>query len=45
MAGLAESLHGNVYEAVATPFGSLAAKFVDAASGSLEDFWMSAKWR
>ena len=38
MAGLAESLHGNFDEAVATPFGSLAAKFVDGAPGSLEDF-------
>ena len=32
--GLTESVHGNVYKAVATPFGSLGAKFVDAAPGS-----------
>jgi len=32
--GLAESVHGNVYKAVATPFGRLGAKFVDAAPGS-----------
>ncbi len=32
--GLAESVQGNVYKAVATPFGSLGAKFVDATPGS-----------
>ena len=32
--GLAESVQGNVYKAVATPFGPLGAKFVDAAPGS-----------
>ena len=29
--GLAESVQGNVYKAVATPFGRLGAKFIDAA--------------
>jgi len=32
--GLAESVHGNVYKAVATPFGPLGARFVDAAPGA-----------
>ena len=32
--GLAESVQGNVYKAVATPFGRLGTKFVDAAPGS-----------
>ncbi len=32
--GLAESVQGNVYKAVATPFGPLGAKFIDAAPGS-----------
>jgi pimeloyl-ACP methyl ester carboxylesterase len=32
--GLAESVQGNVYKAVATPFGRLGAKFIDAAPGS-----------
>ena len=32
--GLAESVQGNVYKAVATPFGALGAKFIDAAAGS-----------
>ncbi len=32
--GLAESVQGNVYKAVATPFGSLGSRFVDAAPGS-----------
>ena len=31
--GLAESVQGNVYKAVATPFGSVGAKFIDAAPG------------
>ena len=34
VAGLAESVQGNVYKAVATPFGPLGAKFIDAALGS-----------
>ena len=34
VAGLAESVQGNVYKAVATPFGRLGAKFIDAAPGS-----------
>lgn len=32
--GLAESVQGNVYKAVATPFGPLGARFVDAAPGA-----------
>ncbi len=32
--GLAESVQGNVYKAVATPFGPLGAKFIDAAPGA-----------
>ena len=32
--GLAESVQGNVYKAVATPFGRLGATFIDAAPGS-----------
>ena len=32
--GVAESVQGNVYKAVATPFGRPGAKFVDAAPGS-----------
>ena len=32
--GLAESVQGNVYKAVATPFGSLGAKFIHAEPGS-----------
>ena len=32
--GLAESVQGNVYKAVASPFGPLGAKFIDAAPGS-----------
>ena len=32
--GLAESVQGNVYKAVATPFGLLGSRFVDAAPGS-----------
>ena len=34
VAGLAESVQGNVYKAVATPFGSLGAKFIHAEPGS-----------
>jgi hypothetical protein len=32
--GLAESVQGNVYKALATPFGPLGAKFIDPAAGS-----------
>ena len=32
--GLAESVQGNVYKAVATPFGPLGAKFIDATPGA-----------
>ena len=32
--GLAEAVQGNVYKAVASPFGPLGAKFVDAAPGA-----------
>jgi pimeloyl-ACP methyl ester carboxylesterase len=32
--GLAESVQGNVYKAVAKPFGQLGAKFIDAAPGA-----------
>ncbi|MBC7720039.1 MAG: alpha/beta hydrolase [Chitinophagaceae bacterium] len=32
--GLTESVQGNVYKVVATPFGSLGAKFIDAAPGA-----------
>ena len=32
--GLAESVQGNVYKAVAAPFGPLGSRFVDAAPGS-----------
>ena len=32
--GLAESVQGNVYKAVATPFGALGAKFIHAEPGS-----------
>ena len=32
--GLAESVQGNVYKAVASPFGLLGSRFVDAAPGS-----------
>ena len=32
--GLAESVQGNVYKAVASPFGLLGAKFIDAAPGT-----------
>ena len=32
--GLAESVQGNVYKAVATPFGPLGSRFIDAAPGA-----------
>ena len=32
--GLAENVQGNVYKAVASPFGPLGAKFIDAAPGA-----------
>ncbi|UUZ65097.1 hypothetical protein LP417_10755 [Polaromonas sp. P1-6] len=34
VAGLAETVQGNVYKAVAAPFGPLGSKFVDHALGS-----------
>lgn len=34
VAGLAESVHGNVYKAVAAPFGLLGSRFIDAAPGA-----------
>ena len=34
VAGLAESVQGNVYKAVAAPFGLLGSRFIDAAPGS-----------
>lgn len=32
--GLAESVHGNIYKAVAAPFGLLGSRFIDAAPGA-----------
>ena len=34
VAGLAESVQGNVYKAIAAPFGLLGSRFIDAAPGS-----------
>ena len=34
VAGLAESVQGNVYKAVAVPFGLLGSRFIDAAPGA-----------
>ena len=34
VAGLAESVQGNVYKSVAVPFGSLGARFIDKSPGS-----------